>query len=104
MVATSGVKFKECCSGLKSLLFIAKTTPDHQSFCSCIKGVASSGTPNDLSRAASLPGLCHARRNGHAGPVAAGANCLGNMGWARPGNGSEVDRKITKRDVENATG
>ncbi|KAK4365758.1 hypothetical protein RND71_013638 [Anisodus tanguticus] len=60
-VLSGGTVPSECCSGLKSLLSIAKTTPDHQSFCSCVKGVASSGTPKELARAASLPGRCHAR-------------------------------------------
>nr|XP_009778826.1 PREDICTED: uncharacterized protein LOC104228120 [Nicotiana sylvestris] len=51
----------ECCSGLKSLISIAKTRPDRQSFCSCAKGAASSTTPEELARANGLAGRCHAR-------------------------------------------
>ncbi|XP_009609143.2 non-specific lipid-transfer protein 1-like [Nicotiana tabacum] len=51
----------DCCGGLKSLLTVAKTTLDRQSFCSCVKGVASSATPEELARANGLAGRCHAR-------------------------------------------
>ncbi|KAL3335049.1 hypothetical protein AABB24_031323 [Solanum stoloniferum] len=51
----------KCCSGLKSLISTAKTIPDRKSFCSCIKGVAYSATPEELARAAGLSRRCHAR-------------------------------------------
>lgn len=46
-----------CCSGVKALYSAAKTTPDRQSVCTCLKGLARTYAPY-ISRAASLPGLC----------------------------------------------
>ncbi|CAH1441389.1 unnamed protein product [Lactuca virosa] len=44
-----------CCSGVKSLNSAAKTTPDRQTACGCLKS-ASGGV--NLGNAASLPGKC----------------------------------------------
>ncbi|KAK4425044.1 Non-specific lipid-transfer protein 2 [Sesamum alatum] len=47
-----------CCSGIKSLYAAAKSTPDRQSVCNCLKSLAAS-TPNvNLGKAAGLPGQC----------------------------------------------
>lgn len=47
-----------CCSGIKSLNAAAKTTPDRQAACNCIKG-ASKGIPGiNYGLASSLPGKC----------------------------------------------
>nr|XP_016492293.1 PREDICTED: non-specific lipid-transfer protein 1-like [Nicotiana tabacum] len=51
----------ECCSGLKSLLSAARTRTDRQSACQCVKTVASSATGDQISRAASIPGICKAK-------------------------------------------
>nr|WBK70961.1 lipid transfer protein 3 [Petunia x hybrida] len=51
----------ECCNGLKSLLGSARTTKDLQRACYCVKSVASSVTGAQISRAASIPGICKAR-------------------------------------------
>ncbi|XP_073066478.1 non-specific lipid-transfer protein 2-like [Primulina eburnea] len=47
-----------CCSGVKGLYSAAKTTPDRQSVCTCLKGLAQNYAAY-ISKAASLPGLCH---------------------------------------------
>ncbi|KAK4406287.1 Non-specific lipid-transfer protein 2 [Sesamum angolense] len=44
-----------CCSGVKGLYGAAKTTPDRQSVCSCLKSLAGSYKDVDLSKAAGLP-------------------------------------------------
>ncbi|GFQ08746.1 non-specific lipid-transfer protein 2 [Phtheirospermum japonicum] len=46
-----------CCSGVKSLNSAAKTTPDRQSVCSCLKSIAGSYSVN-LGKASGLPGQC----------------------------------------------
>ncbi|KAI7743456.1 hypothetical protein M8C21_011307 [Ambrosia artemisiifolia] len=45
-----------CCSGVKGLNSLAKTTPDRQAICNCLKSAASSSI--NAGYAASLPGKC----------------------------------------------
>ncbi|KAL3500415.1 hypothetical protein ACH5RR_039508 [Cinchona calisaya] len=47
-----------CCSGIKTLLSLAKTKNDRQSVCSCLKSLAKSATDGQLKNAASIPHLC----------------------------------------------
>ncbi|MBN7124836.1 hypothetical protein BSU01_24585 [Erwinia billingiae] len=47
-----------CCSGVKSLNGAAKTTPDRQTACKCIKSAASSISGINFALAAGLPGKC----------------------------------------------
>ncbi|KAI3470185.1 hypothetical protein Pfo_026848 [Paulownia fortunei] len=47
-----------CCGGIKGLFAAAKTTPDRQSVCSCLKSVAGSYSGVNLSKAAGIPGQC----------------------------------------------
>ncbi|KAL3835088.1 hypothetical protein ACJIZ3_009824 [Penstemon smallii] len=47
-----------CCSGVKSLYAAAKTTPDRQSVCNCLKSIASSYSGINSDKAAGLPGQC----------------------------------------------
>ncbi|MGD7201736.1 non-specific lipid-transfer protein [Ralstonia pseudosolanacearum] len=44
-----------CCSGVKSLNSKARTTPDRQAVCACLKNLAKGV---NLSLAAGLPGKC----------------------------------------------
>ncbi|KAK4425043.1 Non-specific lipid-transfer protein 2 [Sesamum alatum] len=46
-----------CCGGVKGLYAAAKTTPDRQSVCSCLKSLAGSYSIN-LGKAVGLPGQC----------------------------------------------
>ncbi|KAI5655147.1 hypothetical protein M9H77_32334 [Catharanthus roseus] len=46
-----------CCGGIKSLLSQAKTTPDRQTACNCLK-TAARAFPINLAKAAALPGQC----------------------------------------------
>ncbi|CDP12375.1 unnamed protein product [Coffea canephora] len=47
-----------CCSGLNTLLSLAKTRTDRQSACSCLKSVAESATDDQLKNAAQIPHSC----------------------------------------------
>ncbi|PIM98593.1 hypothetical protein CDL12_28926 [Handroanthus impetiginosus] len=47
-----------CCSGVKGLYGAAKTTPDRQSVCNCLKSLAGSYAGLDYGKAAGLPGQC----------------------------------------------
>ena len=47
-----------CCAGVKGLNNAAKSTPDRQTACGCLKGVYASNSGINLSNAASLPGKC----------------------------------------------
>ncbi|KAL0413791.1 UNVERIFIED_CONTAM: Non-specific lipid-transfer protein 2 [Sesamum radiatum] len=47
-----------CCTGVKGLYGVAKTTPDKQSVCNCLKVLAGSISGVDLGKAAELPGQC----------------------------------------------
>ncbi|XP_073156533.1 non-specific lipid-transfer protein 2-like [Henckelia pumila] len=46
-----------CCSGVKALYAAAKTTPDRQAVCGCLKAVANAYSAY-LGKAASLPSTC----------------------------------------------
>ncbi|KAH6770283.1 hypothetical protein C2S52_015086 [Perilla frutescens var. hirtella] len=48
----------KCCGGVKGLYSAAKTTPDRQSVCSCLKSLAGSYSGVSLNKAAGLPGQC----------------------------------------------
>lgn len=49
-----------CCSGIRSLLTQASTTPDRRTICGCLKTVASRAAgSNYISRAAALPSKCN---------------------------------------------
>nr|ACP43542.1 lipid transfer protein [Chimonanthus praecox] len=47
-----------CCSGVKSLNAAAKTTPDRQTACNCMKNAAAGITGLKLELAGSLPTKC----------------------------------------------
>ncbi|MFX6574269.1 non-specific lipid-transfer protein [Acinetobacter baumannii] len=47
-----------CCSGVKGLNNLAKTTPDRQSVCSCLKSLANSFPSTAVAKATGLPGQC----------------------------------------------
>ncbi|KAI3473095.1 hypothetical protein Pfo_030387 [Paulownia fortunei] len=47
-----------CCGGVKGLYGAAKTTPDRQSVCSCLKSLAASYSGVNLVKAAGLPKQC----------------------------------------------
>ncbi|GFP87420.1 non-specific lipid-transfer protein 2 [Phtheirospermum japonicum] len=48
-----------CCNGVKGLYGAARTTPDRQAVCSCLKSLSNSyGTGVNLGKAAGLPKTC----------------------------------------------
>ncbi|CAA3021909.1 lipid transfer [Olea europaea subsp. europaea] len=47
-----------CCKGINSLYVSAKTTPDRQSVCSCLKSLAGTYKGIDIGKAGGLPGKC----------------------------------------------
>ncbi|QCE03114.1 hypothetical protein DEO72_LG8g1135 [Vigna unguiculata] len=47
-----------CCAGVKSLNSAAKTTPDRQAVCNCLKSAAASISGFNANNAAILPGKC----------------------------------------------
>ncbi|KAK9291195.1 hypothetical protein L1049_009383 [Liquidambar formosana] len=47
-----------CCNGIRSLNSAAKTTPDRQAACRCLKQAASSISGINLGLASGLPGKC----------------------------------------------
>ncbi|KAH6809229.1 lipid transfer protein 12 [Perilla frutescens var. frutescens] len=47
-----------CCGGVKGLYNAAKTTPDRQSICNCLKSLSGSYSGVNLGKAAALPGQC----------------------------------------------
>ncbi|KAL0338079.1 UNVERIFIED_CONTAM: Non-specific lipid-transfer protein 2 [Sesamum angustifolium] len=47
-----------CCGGVKGLYGAAKTTPDRQTACNCLKSLARSYKRVNLSKAAGLPEQC----------------------------------------------
>ncbi|KAL1368813.1 hypothetical protein HN51_022952 [Arachis hypogaea] len=53
-----GVVSPGCCGGVKSLLAAAKTTPDRQAACNCLKTAAGSIHGLIVANAESLPGKC----------------------------------------------
>ncbi|KAI8557066.1 hypothetical protein RHMOL_Rhmol05G0305500 [Rhododendron molle] len=47
-----------CCNGVTSLRNAAKTTPDRQTVCNCLKSAATGISGLNLGLASSLPGKC----------------------------------------------
>ncbi|KAL4291280.1 hypothetical protein GQ457_14G001920 [Hibiscus cannabinus] len=47
-----------CCNGIKSLNAAAKTTPDRQAACNCIKSASASISGINYGLASALPGKC----------------------------------------------
>lgn len=47
-----------CCGGVKGLIDAARTTPDRQAVCNCLKTLAKSYSGINLGNAAGLPGKC----------------------------------------------
>nr|GEV96764.1 non-specific lipid-transfer protein-like [Tanacetum cinerariifolium] len=47
-----------CCSGVKALNNAAKSTPDRQTACNCLKNAYSANSGISASNAAGLPGKC----------------------------------------------
>ncbi|KAJ0770952.1 putative plant non-specific lipid-transfer protein/Par allergen [Helianthus annuus] len=47
-----------CCGGVKGLNNAAKSTPDRQTACGCLKSVYASNSGINLGFASSLPGKC----------------------------------------------
>ncbi|PIN00306.1 hypothetical protein CDL12_27191 [Handroanthus impetiginosus] len=47
-----------CCNGVKGLYEVAKTTPDKQSVCNCLKSLAGSYFDVNLDKVARLPSQC----------------------------------------------
>ncbi|KAL7616725.1 non-specific lipid-transfer protein [Lactuca sativa] len=47
-----------CCSGVKAVNSAAKTTPDRQTACGCIKSASASMSNINAGNAASLPNKC----------------------------------------------
>ncbi|KAL0375450.1 UNVERIFIED_CONTAM: Non-specific lipid-transfer protein 2 [Sesamum radiatum] len=52
-----------CCGGVKRLYGAARTTPDRQSVCTCLKSLASTYTRVNLSKAAGLVWCEHSLQN-----------------------------------------
>lgn len=58
-VQNGGAVPRACCSGIKTLVSRARTTPDRRAACTCLKTVAAAAAGGPyLSRAAGLPGRC----------------------------------------------
>ncbi|KAK4481265.1 hypothetical protein RD792_012149 [Penstemon davidsonii] len=47
-----------CCGGVKGLYSAAKTTPDRQSVCGCLKSLSGSINGINYGKVGGLPGLC----------------------------------------------
>jgi len=47
-----------CCSGVKGLNSAAKSTPDRQAVCNCLKEIANAYPAANFGLAASVPGKC----------------------------------------------
>ncbi|KAI3829502.1 hypothetical protein L1987_03627 [Smallanthus sonchifolius] len=47
-----------CCGAITGLNNAAKSTPDRQTVCGCLKGILTSNSGINLSNANSLPGKC----------------------------------------------
>ncbi|KAI4341875.1 hypothetical protein MLD38_026547 [Melastoma candidum] len=56
--AGKGTLPKACCDGVRSLNSAAKTTPDRQAACNCLKNAASSSRSFNLGIVSSIPGKC----------------------------------------------
>ncbi|MCL7027915.1 hypothetical protein MKW94_027373 [Papaver nudicaule] len=55
---TGGALPPSCCAGFKSLVAAAKTTPDRQAACNCLKSAAGGIPGINFGNAAALPGKC----------------------------------------------
>ncbi|KAL0914928.1 hypothetical protein M5K25_015320 [Dendrobium thyrsiflorum] len=55
---TGGSPPPACCSGVKGLNSAARTTPDRQAACNCLKQIAGSVPGLNLGLARGLPGKC----------------------------------------------
>uniref|UniRef100_A0A2N9I2C6 Non-specific lipid-transfer protein n=1 Tax=Fagus sylvatica TaxID=28930 RepID=A0A2N9I2C6_FAGSY len=55
---SGGTPSAACCNGVKSLNNAAKTTPDRQAACECLKTAAGSISGLSPANAAGLPGKC----------------------------------------------
>ncbi|KAI3952808.1 hypothetical protein MKX01_006851 [Papaver californicum] len=53
-----GVASPNCCPNVRALLSMAKSTPDRQAACGCLKNSAKSMPNIRMDKAAGLPGLC----------------------------------------------
>lgn len=47
-----------CCSGLKTLVDLAKTKLDRQTACSCLKSLAANASDDQIQRTATIPVIC----------------------------------------------
>lgn len=54
----SGPLTGECCNGVKTLYSAAKTTPDRQGICKCLKQVSGGGPSVNTGNIQSIPGKC----------------------------------------------
>ncbi|MED6106913.1 hypothetical protein PIB30_008917 [Stylosanthes scabra] len=58
-VRSGGIPTAACCGGVRSLNAAAKTTPDRQAACNCLKSAATAlGGSFNANNAAILPGKC----------------------------------------------
>jgi hypothetical protein len=59
-VVGNGALTDNCCNGIRGLNSAARTTPDRQSVCTCLKNTASQFSYNsrNVALAAGLPGKC----------------------------------------------
>ncbi|HAP2020857.1 TPA: non-specific lipid-transfer protein [Escherichia coli] len=57
-LAAGGPVPPACCNGVRGLNNAAKTTPDRQTACGCLKGILAANTRINLNNANSLPGKC----------------------------------------------
>ncbi|KAL4387773.1 hypothetical protein GQ457_09G012760 [Hibiscus cannabinus] len=55
---TGGTVPPPCCNGIRSLNSAAKTTPDRQTACNCIKTASAAISGINFGLAAGLPGKC----------------------------------------------
>ncbi|KAI3956596.1 hypothetical protein MKW92_034325 [Papaver armeniacum] len=53
-----GAVSPNCCPNVVSLLGMAKSTPDRQAACGCLKTAAKAMPNLNMAKAAALPGLC----------------------------------------------
>ncbi|KAG8377126.1 hypothetical protein BUALT_Bualt09G0136000 [Buddleja alternifolia] len=57
-VTNRGPLASGCCNGVKGLYGAARTTPDRQAVCGCLKSLAGSYSGINYGKAAGLPGQC----------------------------------------------
>ncbi|PKI37998.1 hypothetical protein CRG98_041594 [Punica granatum] len=56
--STGGAPTAACCSGIRSLNDAARTTPDRQTACKCLKAIAGSISGINYGVVAGIPGKC----------------------------------------------